>query len=373
MNTNTVCIFPDTVPTDEVLFPLVQAFGPIVYLRPVENDDPAADSLPPLCRELVESGHVRFSCPAPLAEDRERFLQLVDDLQNRGGDYAGQLSNLALAGLGSSRKTETKTSIISTLLKQTGISDAEEQQLEMLLWQARLILKLAEKFDRDQVELQKNLEQIAARENGLITELREENEQPFSLTRSLAAADGRTDGQLRLRLKAWSRLFGLGSRPITATTFITTNQDSFDLLTEQYELEQNRAPRLIVKLELPGIPGDSSSVQQSAAFNDDAAELINSLKSILADPAAAGKQEAAAPGGADSRWTELLEKHYPTAENSRCTLSLYALPGINPAALFLETFGRDEDEILHERKDSELTGAVIGIVREETYVEPTTI
>ncbi|HFQ90994.1 MAG TPA: hypothetical protein ENK27_13050, partial [Desulfobulbus sp.] len=56
----TVCIFPDTVPSDGVLFPLVQVFDRIVYCQAVENMDPGTMNLSALATELVDRGLCTF-------------------------------------------------------------------------------------------------------------------------------------------------------------------------------------------------------------------------------------------------------------------------------------------------------------------------
>ncbi len=366
MNTNSVCVFPDTIPRAEILFPLVQVFAPLVYLRPVENDPPLEQDLSPLCREMVDQNLVRFDCPAPLDDNRDRFLQLVHDLQHRRDDYAGQLSNLSLAGLGRPGNTESKTSIIGTLIKQTGIKDKQDEQQAMILWQARLMLKLAEIFDREQQELQQSLERISERENGLLDELREEDEQPFSLTRTLMRAEGHTDGQLRQRLKAWSRLFALGSRQITSSAFITISQDAFDLLLEQYELNEDSKPHHIVNLQLPGGRQTDTAIEQRAAFLRDAADLIVLLQNMLKTPLSVDEKNHAALEATESKWAKLQEQHYPADRNGRCILSLYALPGVNPEDFFLETFGRDQDGVRKKPENNKKTGMIIGMLAEQT-------
>jgi hypothetical protein len=364
MNTNSVCVFPDTIPRVEILFPLVQVFAPLVYLRPVENDPPLDQDLSPLCREMVDRGLVRFDCPAPLDDNRDRFLQLVHDLQHRRDDYAGQLSNLSLAGLGRTGNRESKTSIIGTLLKQTGIRDRQDEQEAMILWQARLVLKLAEIFDREQQDLQQSLERISERQNGLLDELREEDEQPFSLTRTLMRTEGHTDGQLRQRLKAWSRLFALGSRQMTHCAFITTSQDAFDLLLEQYELDKDSQPQHIVNLQLPGGRQTDTAIEQRAAFLRDVADLVVLLQDMLKMALSADEKNHAALEGTESKWARLLEQHYPADKNGRCVLSLYALPGVAPENFFLETFGRDQDGVRKKTGNSQKTGIIIGMLAE---------
>lgn len=371
------------MPRAEVLFPLVQVFEQVVYLRPVENDAPAAADLSPLCREMVDLDLVRFDCPAPLLDNRDRFVRLVHDLQHRRDDYAGQLSHLSLAGLGNSGKTETKTSIISTLLKQTGIQEEEDEQRIMLLWQARLLLKLGEIFDREQKDLQENLERISVREKGLLDELCQNNEQPFPLSKNTTASSEKTEGQLRLRLKAWSRLFGLGSHPITASVFITTNRDAFDLLSEHYVENRGQTPIFqtrgdephcagknrglspIFTLLLPGGRKNDTFAEQRTAFRNAASDFIAAIHRLLENPESIDEEDRSSLNGADCDWATLLEQHYPAAENSRCTLSLYFLPSVNPGSIFLETFGRDEDDALKEDETHKRTGVIFGLLEEQ--------
>jgi hypothetical protein len=365
MNTNTVCIFPDTMPRAEVLFPLVQVFEPVVYLRPVENDAPVAADLSPLCREMVDRDLVRFDCPAPLLDNRDRFVQLVHDLQHRRDDYASQLSHLSLAGLGNSGKTETQASIISTLLKQTGIQEEQDEQRVMILWQARLLLKLGEILDREQKDLQENLERISVREKGLLDELRKDNEQPFSLSKIITANSEKTDAQLRLLLKAWSRLFGLGSHPIASSIFITTSRDALDLLTEHYESVHEEHPKKMLNLLLPGGRESDTFAEQRTAFRNDASDLVAAIHRLLENPGSLNEEDRSALNGPDCNWATLLEQHYPAAKNSRCTLSLYSLPSVNPGKLFLQTFGREEDNVEKETEDDGRIGVIFGILEEQ--------
>ncbi|MCI5147229.1 MAG: hypothetical protein D3923_17310, partial [Candidatus Electrothrix sp. AR3] len=120
MKTDTVYIFPDTMPRDELLFPLVQFFNQLVHLRPAKNDLNPEDELSGLGQKLFKQGQLRFESPASLANwDQERFARLVQDLQHRPAEYAAQLNNLALTRLNSSQIMEGKHSIINTILQQT--------------------------------------------------------------------------------------------------------------------------------------------------------------------------------------------------------------------------------------------------------------
>jgi hypothetical protein len=354
---NKICVFPDTMPREEILFPLVQVFEQVVYLRPVENDTPELDTYTSFCKKAVEADRLTFDCPAPLGDNRDRFLQLVKDLQNRPDDYASQLSSLSLAGLGRHNDSESKTTIISTLFKSEGGEDKQNEQRNMVLWQARLVLALGEIFDRSQASLQKNLAQISAREQGLLDELREDNQQPFALTKDLSAQNEKTDKQLRLRMKAWSRLFGLGSNQSPCSLFVTANNDAFDLLLEQYESEQKKPPVKLIDLMLP-VLSNSQPFKKITAFKDEAKSLLNSILEFNSSPSQNEEELRAS-------WAEMVDNHYPPAEHPRCMLSLYTFSGITGQKLFLETFGRDENSIQFEANAASSTTpeAIIGILQ----------
>ncbi|MCI5180241.1 MAG: hypothetical protein D3911_13135, partial [Candidatus Electrothrix sp. AW3_4] len=87
MSVHVAYIFPNILPQDGMVFPLAQLFSQLLFLRPVEDDLPEADT--PLLQAFTnqqvnqrenqpdENRLLAFTCPAPLAEDRERFLGLL--------------------------------------------------------------------------------------------------------------------------------------------------------------------------------------------------------------------------------------------------------------------------------------------------------
>ena len=348
MNTKkmSACIFPETVPGDAILFPLVQVFTPIVYCRAVEDDEiPEVLHTSP-ARDFEAAGLCTIHVPSPLGDQRERFLALIKDLKYRGDDYAAQLKNLSLSGIGRGgrAKRESKNSIIENLLQSKGVQDEVREEQEMLLWQARLLLKLGEIFDAEQLSLKRELEKISELENGLFAELRKEQGQPFSLTKSINSATGRTDGLQGLRLKAWARLYCLGGdRPaVPPNCFITTNQDAVDLLVEEYERLDGRTGRCFLKLLLPSGKSESFSPERLHALQEH--ELFDRLQTLLVDPMAGQQEQAHVFADDTGAWAELLETIYPAVEYGRCRLHLYVLPKVQPCKLLMEAFGRDEDQ-----------------------------
>ncbi len=360
----TVCIFPDTVPSDGVLFPLVQVFDRIVYCQAVENMDPGTMNLSAMATELVDRGLCTFFAPAPLAENRERFLALIRDLRTRRDDYASQLGTLSLAGMGQPLpgQKETGSSIISSLLRSSGIEEKSARQRELLLWQARLVLQLAEIYDEEQARVEQELKKISALQDGLFAELREETGEDFALTRKLHAISTLTDNQLALRLKAWTRLLFLGSNELPPPDlFVTTGRDGLDRLEEQYEKRTGRAPRLLVRVSLPAGPAaEEDPVEQRDRFRDQAREPLADLARLVADPAAATTDDPARFSAADTPWSGSLQQVFPAPACGRRTLELVHFPAMSARQLFMETFAREPGSLQEEIYGDEATGVLVG-------------
>lgn len=333
----------------QVLVPLVQVFAPIVYCRPVENEAAETDSGGSGCAELLEQGLCRFFTPAPLGADRDRFLRLVADLHDRRDDYAAQLSRLSLASLSarSRPEQESKNSILTSLLHSHGIEDRQKEKLTLLLWQARLLLKLGEFFDAEQESLRLEMQKISEKQRGLFTELSKDPINPFSLTEQLSSsATAAADNWQRLRLRAWARIFSLGlPLPEAPAVFITRSSDAVDRLADEYERRHGNLPRLVFNLPLPAeYSGSGQPAEQRNQFRREGADLLARLDGLLADPAKVAEPDRAVFQDQDGPWGSLLEHCFPAGGRDRRRLSLYDFTGTGADRLFLDSFGRDEDD-----------------------------
>ncbi|MGR0482467.1 MAG: hypothetical protein ACTFAL_13990 [Candidatus Electronema sp. V4] len=289
------CVFPDTLPKDETLFPLVQFFADAVYLAAAENDLPGADEVPPLAGWLMTQGRLRFHCPAPLGVDRERFLRLIKELRQRPGDYV----SLSLAGNGGSG-TESQDAIVSAVRRQGGGATEEDKERAALLWQARLVLKLGESADRQEEEIRQSLRRITLREQGLLRTLRDEEAAALLAAQELPASDSR---RARLRLKAWRQLLACGSQPLPACVFVTADRDAFDGIME----EHGATAQTLFELPLPAWYAGCNFAEKRAALRQEAVALISGL-----------------PDSFDKKaWETLLEQLYPKAKHGRCLLSFH--------------------------------------------------
>ena len=349
MKRQSVVIFPDTIPSEQVCIPLIQVFEPLVYCQPVENDQESQD-MGFLCRDMVNHSFCKFVAPAPLGHDRVRFQHLISDIRIRKDDYAAQLGHLSIASIptGLRPEKETKSSIVAGLLSSHGIREGRSERKEMLLWQARLVLKLAEQYDEDQYQLRSEMDKITGREKGLFSELRSESEQAYPLTEKLFAGSMEGVGQQRLRLKAWARIFSLGILgEDVPQCFVTTSAEALDHLAEENERRTGSRPSQCINLILPAYCSEKetfSSLHQQ--FQRDGADLLEKLASIINKRSQPSELERGLFGEEKSPWTNLLEQVFPVGDWGRCRLILYNFASVPARQLFLDAFGYDEDVVL---------------------------
>ncbi|RWX49769.1 hypothetical protein VU01_14531, partial [Candidatus Electrothrix marina] len=351
-----------------------QLFEQVVFLRPVEDDPPKIDI--PFSPEIADqqgSGEcINYSCPAPLAEDRDRFLALLRDIRSRPEDYAGHLGNLS-AGLGNMvRPNEQEHAIMDTLLRQTGIRTGsgehtpqaekgqEKNASSVRLWQARLLLKLGESVDRNQAEIRRNLDRMTRQQEDLLKDLREGREGKFSELIPLFSTDNEIPlQQQRLRLKAWTRLFALSQGQFETTAFISSSPDTVEALLKHYRQEHTKTAKQLLSLPLPAFfDEDDEALLRRDRFQKEAAELLAAIRALSTPNTSAYSVFSVK---SETAWTDLLERHYPAAEHGRCTLTLYLLPEIAPQQLFLGTFAT-QDLAGGQTVESTGPGTVLGFL-----------
>lgn len=356
-------IFPDTVLSERICIPLVPVFAPLVYLQPVENDPGAGQATSSFCEDMLRQSFCRVVVPAPLGEDRERFLRLVSDLRTRRDDYAAQLGHLTLAGISSTsrKKSETKSSIVGSLLAGHGIRDEGNDRRNLLLWQSRLLLKLAEMFAVDQEELGQQMRRIREKEEGLFAGLREEGGELFVLPGGLDPVS-MDPAALQQQRKAWARLLVLGEAlDDTSGVILSRDKDGVDLLFEEYEKRVGRSPFRLGQLSLPAtFPDPAGFVEQVRQFRAEGADLLARLQAWIAASLEADVQEQAFSGEEQGAWEELLSRFFPESRCGRARLTLFACPGRSARQLFADAFAPEEREFLPASESG--TGLVLGVL-----------
>jgi hypothetical protein len=359
MNKSIACAFPETLPDERLLFPLVQVFEQVVYMQAVENEPVGQGSGADFILRCRQLDWLQFFTSTPLGNQRERFLALVSDLQRRGADYTSQLSMLTLAALHNRDTPESNASIVSGLLQRGDIKEQDESAL--LLWQSRLILKLGEIFDIEQAELNMALRRIADRESTLLADLCEEDDSPFILPVNAQDSGQETNGMLRHRLKAWSRLcFHDGNRP--PGILVTRHRTAMDLMQEVFEKRCRQSARQIISLELPcaaplsaddAIPGEPPGLH-CPSLRAGLAMLTDGVTSVELE----GKTMPLLSEG-QAQWSQRLSDHFP--EQERCHLDLFFFPGMTAGQLCAVSF--DGGRFSQASQEETATGCVVGLLQ----------
>lgn len=360
MNKITACIFPETLPDEGLLFPLVQVFETLVHLQTIEND-PRPEPESPFIQELRRRQELLGFTSVPLGGQREHFLTLARDIATRGHDYITQLGMLTLADMNPRKATESKSSIIATLMRSNDTPERKDEE-EILLWQARLVLKLGELFDRDQKALSKALQGIDARQDALLAELREDTDSLFSYPTNTRTIAREADGTLRHRLRAWSRLFFHHPSPLEQPQiFVTSHDEAMAILQEIYEKNHGQPPEQVLILDLPAASGPwSMDLPVSKRLLENCPELRTTLEALVTTVHGGAEQ-----GGnlhSEHQWQQQCEIQFPAEHYGRTRLELYLFPGIAPERLFLESFaGGAAGE--NDRKTTAFPGTIVGLLK----------
>ncbi len=339
MKSLSTLVFPDTDIFSERLYPLLLFCTPLFYLQPVERNPEAS---PPDEPDIfIKSGLCQAHTPAPLGQDRARFLRLIDDIAQRRDDYAAQLSSLIMASM-SSEKTETarenRSQIISSLFNERSTA-ADSDKTAGALWQARLVLAIAELLDREEAELRQNLNLLDEQELEMYRSLHGESDQNESgsfadIERLTAGLDQARPREMQMRFKSWLAL--MRAAPIPAVSlWLASSQDGADQLLNEVDKHGTGQALPILKLALPdrieaSAPYVASRIQD---FHRSAAEVLSKLGSDLQQMSLRELHTRAsvddllpAASGDVSRWNELVEDHFPAGSHGRGSLYFYLLP-----------------------------------------------
>ncbi len=343
------------------------------FLQPIEKDESVNDDL------FMEKGICQVHTPSPLKKDRDRFLSLIREIQEHKSSNAEQFSSLTLAALSESqqRGDQNHRTIMTSLLDGRTIEKAEDDddQQEAKLWQARLILTLAEILDKEEAELAENFSDIDETELNIFQELRgemdagagieEEQDDPFAaLTRIRAKMNQQRPGTIKRRLQAWKTFYASGTVPEPFWFWMSSLEEAGDLLISDYEEASGRNAVPLLRLTLPNqmMMRDKDALKQLAAFHEEAdktrKEIIEKLQKIvqqshldLVDPVA-----LLPDAGVLARdWNELVEYHFPEERFGRKKLDLQFLANIS-----LDQVVRNDTE----SPSGKLSHSIVAICRE---------
>lgn len=367
MNSYATLLFPDTDIFSENRYPLLLFFSPLHFLQLVEPGAGAKSDVNNETDLFLQRGLIEAHNPAHLGADRQQFLRLIDDITKRKDHYVAQLGAMTTgsktpAGDGTA---DQEPGIVSSLLREYGIMQ-QDAETNLELWQARLVLAMAEMLDSEEDSLREELsEQLAFF-----------NEEEIAALRSLQAAKGineedffnelenikaqlekpRLNDTLK-RVEAWLRL--MKNQPLPPVkVWLASSRASAEQIFNRYESIRKTGAIPLLKLAFPAYIDASIKyvVQQIEEFQLATTAIHQGL---VADfervtktvPYVHDSHESLLPYGTDwaGEWEGMLDVYFPASKDGRQYITFYLLPD-QPLARLLslpESGGASHEQAAH--------------------------
>jgi hypothetical protein len=346
MDTLETLYFPDTVIATDGQSPLFLFFNLVHLLQPVETDETDSPAAGP-SDTFMDRRFCQVHTPAPLGADRERFLRLVSDIQNRKDDYAAQLSALTVASLSAPKGSngDSRHEIITSLFAAPDSDPAAEEHeaaRQAELWQARLVLAIGEILDREEEAITDALNLLNQSKTKMFDRLlgKDEDFEDEDLFSDLEQLQGNVTvprpGMIKSRLKAWLSLYRSGTLP-DWRLWTTTRPEAADILLEMYEKKTGKVPELFWQLELPVATGAElqEHMEKIETFREEAAPFFSEIALkfnaiIQRQQSGVSATKSYLPDGdiMKNQWTALLDEHFPEELYNRAPFRFYLLQGL---------------------------------------------
>lgn len=339
MNSFDTLSFPETSIFDEKYYPLLLFFTPLHFLQVVE---PGPDSVIPSESELfLKHGLFQPHVPAPLGDDREQFLRLIGDINERKEHLVAQLSkmtvdsNLAPSG---AKPLDLKQSIVASLLQEYCMKSANTGN-SLQLWQARLVLVIAEILDSNEEALREQLFFFNEDEVAMFRSLQGEDdsneEDIFSELETIKARLEQSRlGGITKRFNAWLRL--LQNQPIPPIkVWLALTRTSGDQIFNRYESTCKTHAVPLLKLALPAQIAASGKYvfEEIEKFHKATMHIHRGLvtdfeRAVRTVPYVGKLQESLLPYDTDwaEQWEVALDDFFPASSYGRNDITFYLLP-----------------------------------------------
>jgi len=299
--------------------------------------------------------------PAPLGDDLNRFNRLLREMETSRPEEFSRLFAAAKAPQLKDQEETSATSLYSALNQGAEIRASIRRKER--LWQARLILKLAEMLDRKDAEVRQGLARISSVEQNVFAAMdgiqesgsdNLEDVNNLAKTKHLAAAGfpanepdaGTSRLLIPLRLRAWAELYLADDAVQLPSVIVTDSSESGTILLDGYENTWQQVPEKLFALSLPAIHSDNSEkawahyLASRNSFRRAAQENLKYFSQIL---------QAAADSASDdrklSKLTEILSawegkvlEYFPAQNPDLKKLVFYRFPGISCTELFQRLF-----------------------------------
>jgi hypothetical protein len=339
MNSFETLFFPETDIFNEKRYPLLLFFTPLHFLQVVEHGPGSVTNSE--ADLFLKRGLCQVHVPAPLGDNREQFLRLICDISERKEHLVDQLSGLTIdskPALAGSESLDFKHRIVSSLLQEYGVKYATTGT-DLQIWQARLVLAIAEILDSNEEALREQLSFFNEDEIATFRSLQgatDPNEEDlFSELENIKARLEKSRlGGITKRFEAWLRL--LQNQPVPPVkVWLASTRDSADQIFNKYESTGNAHAVPLLKLALPAqiVASGKYVVEQIEAFQQ---ATIHIHRGLVADferivrnvPYVHDVHESLLPYGTDwaDQWEGALHDFFPASSNGRNDITFYLLP-----------------------------------------------
>ncbi len=313
-------------------------FDKIFYYLAAENDD-AGNTQSPGSAEIC-GGYP----PVPFKEDLDRFRQLIKELKgNEEEFYSGQLSSFSSGHEKNRDELSVRSMIQSIAGKVPEASQKLREGKEDLyekedLWQARLLLKLAEILHQEELELQQELAAISAKELELFEVLKGEPEIPFSPS-PFFQQETRPPIKQGMLIKAWGKLFLADSKRDNYSVLLSDQSDAVELLFDANETLTQKRPVCLFRIPLPvNIKKNLENfLQDRMAFRQHGQKTIANFGTLMAECLEKGvtAERVAKFGKLAEEWKGLLENFSFSNEQEPDSAGSPACPADCQLAVYL--------------------------------------
>jgi hypothetical protein len=345
MNWYDTIFFPDTDIFNEKRYPLLLFFTPLYFLRlaePKAGDNSTVNDESDL---FLQNGLCQAHTPAPLGENLQGFLRLTDDIRRRKEHYVAKLKTMTPVSKAASTDTRTADQhhgIITSLLQEYGITYGNTKA-DLELWQARLVLAIAEMLNADEDALREQLtEQLALYTEEEIAAFRFLQQAQGTQEEDLIDNLDNIEAQLQKprpsdtvkRFEAWLRL--LKNQPLPPVkVWVASTRDSAEQIFNRYEAISGASAMPVLKLALPAYIDASPKyvVQQIEEFQQATTAIHQGLTAdferiVRTVPYRRDAHASLLPYGTDwaDQWEGMLDGYFPAARTGRMAVTFYLLP-----------------------------------------------
>lgn len=340
MNTLSPLYFPDSVIDTSIRLSLASCFHRVQLLKPVEETDTPPS--PQIIDPFTENDFCQVHIPCPLAEeDRNGFLHMIKDIRTQGDAFVNQLKMMTIASMSSSRQqNESSRSILSALFPSRGNElPKEDETIALELWQARLVLKLAEIIDEEELSLTEQLGSIDELGSEMLTQLRGNRDTDSAdplMTEPVESHGQPNPATTGNRMKAWTTLYRYWDS-IDIPVWVSARQEAADILFEKYEKMCGTQPLQFLQIALPiagrtnkGDFGDRIILfrKETEFLRAQTADLFSQLLKREIRDHLMISDRMPDTSSLNQQWLETINHHFPEKEYGRAVLTSHLLSGI---------------------------------------------